>query len=485
MALLSAIFTALSRKVGDLISALVGWSVGALFGQLSSRGRMMVSASLLLSLFWPVFIIGVPFPGVATYLFAFVPLKNPMVHNILRMVWIVLALIAPMIVGLMIRSVVPKARNRSVWSSMVHGYPMALGFAISFLITVFTVPLVKLTSMARRWTDEHMYVQPLEGRYDDAVRDLCEACVWAGLEPRAVPVPGPMALSTRVIKFFAGSTIEGLIAEHPKMVRAANLELYLYPADLLLRGDKHTLARVRAMVPRTRLDRDALMVQGEQAQRLQKQLAELWMAIDRHESVDELGAALPNRLKTISEDSTKPGISWDEWVTLDGIARRIEMVLFDNDSVLDQVGAAKAEAIVKRKEAVEPQVKVQRAVRDSEHASTADLVSAALFEAKELVRLEVAMAKVEAKREIKAGIAAASMFAVAAVFVLTMLSVLAVTLVLFLGGEPLHGLIVAGGCLAVGLVAGVVGYGKLPTHPMQRTRDHLQLDVNHLKEHLA
>jgi hypothetical protein len=310
----------------------MGWSVAALFGKLTSSKRLMVSVAMILSVLWPLFVVGVFFPAAATFVVAFVPVRDMFSAGAIRIVWIALALFAPIVVGVLIHTAAPDSRKKSFFKTVINGYPLTLGFAISFLVTLITVPMIRLISMARGWTDEHLFVQPHPRAYKMAVRDLSEACEWAHLKPEVTTVPGPMALSTKVIKFFARGAIDSLIADDPKLIRAEGIELYLYPADLLLRGEKHKLTRVRAMLGRTMLERDAWLVEGEHAQFLQDELGKLWDAMER----DDDFLSLEIRLKAISAESTRPDVSYDDWVMLDRIARKLEMKLRHVESLIDE-----------------------------------------------------------------------------------------------------------------------------------------------------
>jgi uncharacterized membrane protein YqjE len=118
-------------------------------------------------------------------------------------------------------------------------------------------------------------------------------------------------------------------------------------------------------------------------------------------------------------------------------------------------------------------------------ASTTDLVREALDEAKELVKIEVELAKNEVKKEVGEIKTAAVGFAVALAASFVFLSLLAVALVLALGGSPLAALGVAAGFLVLAAAAGYAGYAKLPKKPLEQTRHNLRNDVNQLKEHIA
>ncbi len=479
MAILTALLSALSRKIGSLIQALMGWSVAALFGRLTPRKRLMVSIAMILSVMWPLFVIGVFFPAAAALVIAFVPIKDWFSQGIIRTVWIALAALAPIIVAVLTRTAAPDSQTRSLTRTLLNAYPLTLGFSISFFVTLVTVPSIKIASMARGWVEEHLYVQPRPGAYQAALHDLTEACVLAQLSPEVGQPPGAMLISTRVIKFFARGAIDALVEDDPKVIRAEGLELYLYPGDLLLRGEKHKVSRVRAMMGRTMLERDAWLVKGAKAQHLQDELGRLWEAILRHEHLADAASGLESRLKEIAVDSTKPDISYEDWVMVDRISRRIEGKLQNSRSVIDGDALERAAQAASRREVV------GGATLDTGEHSTTKLLEAALKETRELIRLEVALAKVEAKKEVKGVVRAGIGFTIAGVMGMIAFALLVVALVLALGGTAGSAFGVAIAMLVLGGVAGFVGYSSLPSSPLEKTRHHIEDDLKQLREHVA
>ena len=120
-----------------------------------------------------------------------------------------------------------------------------------------------------------------------------------------------------------------------------------------------------------------------------------------------------------------------------------------------------------------------------EEASTADLVREAIDEAKELVKLEIQLAKGEVERDIAQAKSAAVGFAIALAAAVLVLSLLALALVLALGATAGAALGVAGAFVVVGGIAGWVGYARLPKKPMGRLRERLENDMHQLKERIA
>lgn len=120
-----------------------------------------------------------------------------------------------------------------------------------------------------------------------------------------------------------------------------------------------------------------------------------------------------------------------------------------------------------------------------EDASTAQLVREAFEEGKELIKLEVELARDEALEELKQVKTAAIGFVVALAATTLMFAMLGVALVFALGATWVAALEVAAGFLVVSSVAGLVAYSKLPMKPLEKTRGRLKSDISQLKEHLA
>lgn len=71
MALFSALLAWIGRQLSSVLRPVLGWSVTALFGRLSATKQTALSVALLLSLLWPVFVIGIFVPAVSAWAFAF------------------------------------------------------------------------------------------------------------------------------------------------------------------------------------------------------------------------------------------------------------------------------------------------------------------------------------------------------------------------------------------------------------------------------
>jgi len=123
-------------------------------------------------------------------------------------------------------------------------------------------------------------------------------------------------------------------------------------------------------------------------------------------------------------------------------------------------------------------------------ASTKDLVTQLAQKASLLAKKEVELAKAEVKADLRSEIKMASGLGVAGVCALMTLQLLLTAIVFALfEGEVMPGwaasLVVAAVVLAIGTVAGLWGWAKRVTKPLDTTRRSLQDNVRFAKERIA
>jgi uncharacterized membrane protein YqjE len=116
--------------------------------------------------------------------------------------------------------------------------------------------------------------------------------------------------------------------------------------------------------------------------------------------------------------------------------------------------------------------------------STTELVREALEETKELVRLEIKLAREEVRDDVVQLKTAAILLGVASVLAVLALASLVVALVLGLGGGVVQALLVAAALVLICGILVAVAYRSIPKVPLERTRSRLKTNVNQLKEHI-
>lgn len=121
-------------------------------------------------------------------------------------------------------------------------------------------------------------------------------------------------------------------------------------------------------------------------------------------------------------------------------------------------------------------------------ATTGELVGQLATQTAALVEKQVALAKAEVRADLKNEIKAAEGLGVAGICALAALNMLLVS-VAFALSEAVGGwtaaLIVAGAMLAIGAIAGAIGWGKRVKKPFEKTQRTLKEDAQWAKERMT
>src|ERR1041384_1669548 len=99
MAIFQAIINLIGRSAGKILNAVFGWAVVALFGRTSPSEQTRLSALVGAAVAWPLLLLGVIVPRIGTLLLALVPIPEWVPDWIIRIIWMGLALLVPIVVG--------------------------------------------------------------------------------------------------------------------------------------------------------------------------------------------------------------------------------------------------------------------------------------------------------------------------------------------------------------------------------------------------
>jgi Putative Actinobacterial Holin-X, holin superfamily III len=114
-----------------------------------------------------------------------------------------------------------------------------------------------------------------------------------------------------------------------------------------------------------------------------------------------------------------------------------------------------------------------------------DLIREVFADTRELVRIEVALARDELGHEVTAAKASAIALGCAAAVSLVSFTMFLVALVLALGVGWVGALVVGAILLALALSLAFIGWSTLPMKPLEQTKGRLQANVERLKERMA
>jgi hypothetical protein len=314
MAILQAILTLISRSAGKILNAIFGWAVRALFGRPSPKEQPFLTGVVAAAAAWPVLLLGIAMPKVSAMVLAFIPYHNHIPAWVLRTVWLTLALVVPVGVGLLVAARAPADSVREpVWKRMARGWPITLALAAAFFIMFVTVPALKIASLVRRRNDEQMPLVTHSRTYDEIARKIIEALERHDIHLVAAQPGWTMTAPTAILRRLGGNAFRGYVPRRLAYFHSPDLEAALYPNGLLLRGRKPKVARAHALVSEALSHSEALQTLDVNAQNFERRIHGLWGLFDRNPKRLAGSPELEEALDRLAAELSLSEIDFDDW----------------------------------------------------------------------------------------------------------------------------------------------------------------------------
>src|SRR6185312_14709908 len=215
MAALQALLAAISRSAGKILNAIFGWAVRALFGQTSAKDQTFLSIVVGAAVAWPILIVGIIIPKTAALMLAFVPLPHWIPSWIVRVVWLSLAAIVPVVVGIAVAAKAPPPpKHEPVIKRILRGFPITIGLAAAFLIMFVSVPIMRLSAIVRGRKTANIPLITDAAVYHDVARKICEVLNRHGFDFRRGKPGWWVSAPTRILLWFGGDAFRGYVPEH-------------------------------------------------------------------------------------------------------------------------------------------------------------------------------------------------------------------------------------------------------------------------------
>jgi uncharacterized membrane protein YqjE len=486
MALLQALISLIGKSLGKILNAIFGWAVVALFGRTSPRQQVVLSALVGAAAAWPVLVLGIAFPKIAALVVAFVPLSQHVPSSIVRLVWLALALLVPMIVGVVVAAKSAGSTSESFVKRALRGFPVTIGIAGAFLLMFVTVPVLRIASLARGRQDEHIPCVTDGNGYRVVADQIDDIVHGHDLGAERTEPSWWLAAPSEFLKKLGGKALRGYSPDHLAYWKGRELEIAFYPSDILVRGNKARVAWAHGLFAERIAHGPGLQTFDPGAQDLERQIQRVWQIYDENPTEHVHSRHLLSRAAEIARDLGTLNIAYDAWQIVYRETMQLERALHGEPQILQSL-ATSTEATMQRSS--EKEWKEATSVdRPLAGASTGELVSKLATETTVLVAKQIELAKAELRTDLKSEIKMAEGLGVAGVFALATLNMLLVTIALALS-ETMPGWmaasIVGGSTLAIGAVAAIVGWAKRVKKPLDKTRRTLEEDARWAKERMT
>ena len=159
--------------------------------------------------------------------------------------------------------------------SVARGYPLTVLLSVLLVFLAALAIFRKAQSLARGWTDAHVPLVIVPGKYDEVASDLDRALEAAGLEVEPTSAPAAMSKPAKWLASVAGSSASSLVPEKLIQLDGKDIDILIYPMDLLISGKPALVARARAAMASRLTTSAAHLTISAEAQAIEDRLAAL------------------------------------------------------------------------------------------------------------------------------------------------------------------------------------------------------------------
>lgn len=319
MAIIQAIFAALARFGGKILNTLFGWATTTLFGKVPQEKQTLLSVMSLGSVVWIALVVGVLSPEAGVFLLSFVTLPEWVQDSWVRTAMVVAVILLPGGIGLLSTRVTdvedqPKGLKETV-QHILHGYPYTIATSLALIMMIVFVPVLKIRTVAKRWTTEHLPII-VEGQdYMTVVSELERTLGNAQYPVTPNQASILLRLPIKVLIFFAGKRKSRLVSDQLTALRSEQVELILHPSDLVISGSQYDVAHVRAIVAEQLAFSPSYLTWTKEANELEDRLGAVWDALKAKDTMRGQ-VDLTQQLQQIERDLRSAKIGYEEWEIL-------------------------------------------------------------------------------------------------------------------------------------------------------------------------
>jgi hypothetical protein len=411
-----------------------------------------------------------------------------------RLVWVALALVVPLTVGLTTAVQRPThAMRESRLVRMARGFPITFGVAGAFLIVFVTVPALRLMSFIRRRIDLHVPLVTDGDSYEAVATEIARRLTAHGFAVTAAPPPWWMTAPSRLLLWADSTSFRAYVPRRFAYYRGEQLEAALYPNGLLLRGREQDAAWAHGMLVEALTATPALQTFDPGAQDIEKQIRRVWQVYRQQPEAHRNSSALEARLAEIGEDIRRLPVAYDEWQIVYRQALQLGRALNGERQLLTAASDTPTSEVTMEEPLVSSETLMASPIEKAGAArarllSTRELLADITSKVSLLVKKEVELATTEVKADLRKELSMVKALAAAAVAGLLGLNMLLVAVVFALAMKMpgwVAALVVGGVVLIIAAVLGSIGWGRRVTNPLAMTRKTLKEDVQWAKERVA
>ena len=319
MAFLAVLIAFGSRFASKVLMTALGWASTLLFGRVPASRQILLLGITFGSVIWMVMVAGFIVPDIGAFLLVLVPPQDVVPQNVVRLLMLIGVIVVPGIVGVVTLALTSgDGRSlRGALEAVVRGYPLTVLLAVLLIFLATLAIWRKGSSLARRWTDAHVPMVVKPGAYEQVADDLDRALSDAGFDLAPRPAPAAMSKPAGWLASIAGRTSNALVPDRMIQLRGPELDILIYPMDVLISGKPDAVARARAAIASRLTTSAAHLTVSAEAQAIEDRITALAVRPDGDSNeaprFDEAAAA---EFAAIDKELALIRIPYEEWEVL-------------------------------------------------------------------------------------------------------------------------------------------------------------------------
>jgi hypothetical protein len=315
MGLLQGLVALLRNSAKKLIEAIFGWSVDALFGHTRPSERTVLSTVVGAAAAWPFLLLGIPFPKVAAFVLLLVPIPSWVSSGVVRVVWIVVAIAIPVVVGIVLaRRGREDTGRRSPARRLLQGLPVTVALGAAFFVALVTSPVRRVIALCRGWKDEHLPLLIESRNYRSIAARIRQILARGGLPLDRARAPWLLVGPSHILRAVGGEMFAARIPRRLPFFRSEDLEVAVHATGVTLQGEPAQAGRAHALLSEQATFLPALQTTDPAAQELEKQLKQVWAASG--EDAKEGSPACAAEVEKISASLARTFLDYEQWQIL-------------------------------------------------------------------------------------------------------------------------------------------------------------------------
>ena len=283
VAILAALVALGSRFATKILTTALGWASTLLFGRVPASRQILLLGVTFGSVIWMVLVAGVLVPQVGTFLLFLIPPQDIVPEGVVRLGMLIGALVLPAVIGGLTLALSPEQERgaRAALEAVLRGYPLTVLLAVLLVFLAGLAIWRKVGALVRHWDDAHVPLVVKPGAYEQVATDLRRAVVDAGLEVESRPASAAMSKPAKWIAAVGGRSSSSLVPDRMLQLRGKDIDILIYPMDLLISGKPELLARARAAMASRLTTTAAHLTVSAESQAIEDRLTALATAARR------------------------------------------------------------------------------------------------------------------------------------------------------------------------------------------------------------